>query len=67
MNKKELIDAIKSYKITNARNSMGCLEDWYDFTFAMKATFSVDEIEKMSEHDIELLHRLHESVSEGFY
>ena len=67
MDKERLIDLIKNYQPTKARNSMGCSEGWYDFVFAMKQTFSIEEIENMSQHEIDLLGRLHDATAEGLY
>lgn len=67
MNKASLIEVIKAFEPSKRRNSMGCSEDWYDFIYAMKQTFSIEEIENMSEHEITLLEKLHDNVSEGLY
>lgn len=63
----ELLKDIKDYKGTDARNRMGCSEGWYDFTFAMMKTFTEDEIKNMTDHEIELLEKLHSEVAEGLY
>ena len=67
MKPKNLIDAIINFKASNRRNSMGCSEDWYDFIYAMKETFCIEEIEQMSEHEIELLYRIHNAITDGLY
>lgn len=67
MKPKNLIEAIKNFKASNRRNSMGCSEDWYNFVYAMKETFWKEEIEQMSEHEIELLYRLHDAITDGLY
>lgn len=67
MDKTYLIEAVLNCLSSNRRNSMGCSEDWYDFIYAMKQTFTLDEIENMSEREIELLERLHNNVSDGLY
>lgn len=67
MTASELLEKIESSKDTRHRNSMGCLEDWYDFTFAMKETFTKDEIESMSERELTLLERLATSIQDGLY
>ena len=67
MERVDLIQAIKNYKSRNARNSMGCAEDWYMFAYAMKETFSMDEIENMSQKEIDLLYKLHCNVVDGLY
>ena len=69
MNARELLDKAKALKpeYCNARNSMGCLEGWYDFTFAMVNTFTEEEILNMNEREIMLLEKLANSISEGLY
>lgn len=64
---KNLARVVNEFKPSNRRNSMGCSEDWYDFIYSMKETFFIDEIENMSDHEIELLERLHDKVSSGLY
>ena len=68
MSDKELI--LQSYdkgEITKARNSMGCSENWYFFTYSISHTFSKEEVENMSDETIALLVRLAEKLSEVFY
>lgn len=67
MNKEDLLKQIETCSPSNYRNSMGCCEDWYDFVFSMKETFSIDEIRNMSQHEIDLLFSLHANVAEGLY
>ena len=67
MTKNELINEIKKYKAGKERNSMGCLESWYDYVFAFKETFSIEEIEEMNEVEIEHLVRLATNIQEGLY
>lgn len=67
MDKATLINHIKNYASCGGRNSMGCSEDWYIFAYAMKETFTIEEIAAMSEHEIQLLAKLHNSVADGLY
>lgn len=67
MNKEEILNAIANYKNTYQRNYMGCSEDWYNFVYAMKETFSIEDIENMSEKEITQLYQLHTNVAEGLY
>ena len=67
MDKNKFLELVKMVQPSNHRNSMGCSENWYNFFYAMKETFSIDELEKMTQHEIDLLDRLHEKVSEGLY
>ena len=67
MSKEELIKEITEYKKTDARNRMGCSEDWYSFAYAMKETFTLEEIKNMTEREIELLYKLADNIQEGLY
>ena len=67
MSKEDLIKAIKEYTTTNKRNLMGCSEDWYDFVYAIKKTFTIEEIEEMSEKEIEHLITLAKNIAEALY
>ena len=67
MSKEDLIKKIKDYKISKERNSMGCMEDWYNYVFAFKETFSIEEIENMSQEQIDNLIRLATNIQEGLY
>lgn len=52
---------------STARNRMGCSESWYDPFYAMKQTFTKEEIEAMSDDEINNLFRLASSIQEGLY
>ena len=67
MTKEEIINAIKNVGTTTARNSMGCSENWYNAYFAIKMTFSMEEIEAMSEKELNDLVKLGDAISEGLY
>ena len=47
--KEKLLEYIKKPVLTTARNSMGCDENWYNSYFAIKETFSIEEINFMSD------------------
>lgn len=64
---KDLLKTILDTKGGPARNSMGCSESWYNFYFAVKQTFTKEEMEKMTDHEFALLERLHEKISDGLY
>lgn len=49
------------------RNRMGCSEDWYDAFFAMKQTFTKEEVEAMSDNELNNLFRLANNIQEGLY
>ena len=46
---------------------MGCSENWYDAYYAIKMTFSMEEIENMSENELNNLVKLGDAISEGLY
>lgn len=65
--KEEIIKYINNPVFTTAKNFMGCSENWYNPYFAIKETFTIDEIEKMSESEISNLIKLADKISEGLY
>lgn len=67
--KEKILEYITSYKISDkvSRNSMGCNEDWYSPYYAIKETFSIEEVKNMSDSEIDNLVRLAENISEGLY
>lgn len=67
MTGKEVIEGIKNLEETRARNSMGCSENWYNFFYAMKETFTEEEILAMSDKELENLEKLAENIQEGLY
>ena len=52
---------------STARNRMGCSENWYDPFYAIEETFTKDEIEAMSDNEINNLFRLAGNIQEGLY
>lgn len=67
MTAKELIDNINNLKTTTAKNSMGCSENWYNSYYAISQTFTPEEINEMTEREINYLLRLGDQLSEAFY
>ena len=69
MTKEEIINNIKNTSIvgTSAKNSMGCSENWYNAYFSIKMTFSMEEIENMSENELNNLVKLGNNIAEGLY
>ena len=69
MTKEEIINNIKNTSLvgTSARNSMGCLENWYNAYFSIKMTFTMDEIENMSENELNNLVKLGNTIADGLY
>lgn len=60
---------ILAYEIkpSGTRNIMGCNEDWYNSYYSIRQTFSKEEIEQMSEQEIENLFRLADNISDHLY
>ena len=54
-------------KSSGTRNIMGCNEDWYNSYYSIRQTFSKEEIEQMSEQEIENLFRLADNISDHLY
>lgn len=65
--KEKLLKSIDSSTKTTAKNSMGCLENWYDPYYVMKETFKMEEIQDMSEETIDVCVKALCSMSEGLY
>lgn len=65
--KEEIIEFIKNVKINGGYNSMGCSENWYNSYWAIRETFTMEEIEAMSENELNNLVKLAETIAEGLY
>lgn len=61
--KRELLEYISNPVLTTSKNSMGGDENWYNPYFVIKQTFSIEEINSMSEMEVENLVRLGNVVS----
>lgn len=68
MGKKEnLMEYINNPITTDERNRMGCSENWYNPYYAIKQTFSLEEIQSMSDKEIESLVRLADEIGMALY
>jgi len=67
MTKEELLKEIESYKETNNQNRMGCSENWYSPVYAIKKTFTIEELKEMTEKEIENLIKLVANISDGLW
>lgn len=65
--KEKLLEYIDKPVLTDARNSMGCSANWYNPYYAMKETFTKEEIENMTESEINKLIKLAENIMEALY
>lgn len=50
-----------------ARNRMGCLENWYNPFWSIGQTFTDDELESMTDNELKNLYKLAENISDGLY
>ena len=65
--KEKLMEYINNPVTTDARNRMGCDENWYNPYYAIKETFSIDEIQSMSNKEIDNLVRLADEIGLALY
>lgn len=65
--KEKLMQYINKPVVTDARNIMGCSENWYNSYYAIKETFSINEINSMTNKEIENLVKLAGSIAEALY
>lgn len=66
--KEKLLEYImEEQKPNNKRNRMGCSENWYEPFYAIKQTFTKEEIENMTDLEINHLYMLACNISDGLY
>lgn len=65
--KEKLLEYINKPIVTDAKNRMGCAENWYNPYYAIKETFSIDEIQSMSDKEIDNLVRLADEIQLSLY
>lgn len=65
--KEEIITNIKEVKPEKGRNSMGVPESFYNPFFLLKSFKTLDELEKLSEKELNLLLELAGFASDIFY
>ena len=53
--------------IENIRNSMGCNESWYDKHYAISRTFTKEQVNAMSDDELNNLLKLAETIQEALY
>lgn len=65
----EILQKIKDsfYSSEQGRNSMGVSESFYDPYYLLKTCFELEELEKMTDKELEQLLRLAKHSSEVFY
>jgi len=52
---------------TGKRNRMGCSEDWYNPYFAFAKTFTMGDLDKMSEQEIRNILKIAGKIQEALY
>lgn len=64
-----ILQKVKEARIakTNARNRMGCLENWYNPFWSIGQTFTDEELERMTDGELKNLYKLAENISDGLY
>ena len=67
MTKDEIKQFRKEQPSNNSINRMGCSENWYNPLYSISNTFTDNEIEKMSDKEIENLYKLAVKIAEGLY
>lgn len=65
--KEKLMEYINKPITTDARNRMGCSENWYNAYYAIKETFSIDEIIRMTDKEVENLVKLADEIGMALY
>lgn len=65
--KQELLEYMLHPTVTTARNIMGCSENWYNAYYAIKETFSIEEVQCMTDKEIENLVRLADEIGLALY
>ena len=65
--KSKVIEYIKHPITTDARNRMGCNENWYNSYYAISQTFTLEEVQAMSEMEVEHLVKLGDTIAEYLY
>lgn len=69
MIKEDFINKVKASleNTTDAKNRMGCSENWYNPYYAIGRTFTVTELENMDMDQLTNLHRLADNISDALY
>lgn len=66
--KEELLEYIEAHQEPdNRRNLMGCLETWYDAFYAIKETFTKEQVEVMTDNEINNLLSLACNIQNALY
>lgn len=65
--KEKLFEFINKPVVTTTKNIMGCNENWYNSYYSISHTFTKEELEAMSDIEIENLVKLADSIAESLY
>jgi hypothetical protein len=67
MNKNEILENIKKAQFIKGRNSMGVSESFYNPYFLIKECFEFEDLEKMTEEEINRIYNFADKVTDIFY
>lgn len=65
--KEKLFEFIDKPVVTTTKNIMGCNENWYNSYYSISHTFTKEELEAMSDIEIENLVKLADSIADALY
>ena len=65
--KEKVMEFIKNPVLVSGHNRMGCNENWYNPYYAIKETFSLQEITLMSTEEVSNLVKLAGAIGEALY
>jgi hypothetical protein len=65
--KEQLLKDIKNLETTDKHNLMGCSENWYDYAYAISKTFTKEELQEMTDKEIEDLIKLAKTIGEALW
>lgn len=65
--KAKILEYFDRPQVTNARNSMGCSENWYNSYYSITKTFTKEEIINMSDQEIDCLVKLADNIAENLF
>ena len=64
MTREKMLEKIKNIEETKNQNIMGCSENWYNPYYAIREVFTKEEIEAMSDKEVDDLYRLATTIQE---
>ena len=67
ISKEEILEKIKTVGTTDGRNSMGVSESYYDPYYLAKKCFKIEQLEAMSESELQNIIKMADFATEVFY